>query len=292
MGKAVGAVASGGLSLLAPKLGIGLDDEQGAYATPEQKRQQDYQKFLDDYGSNVGGAEKKVQYGQFTGGLFNPETGLQSQVEKEGRDLASQGFQLAPEDREAYGQASGDVARMFGQQEQDLSKSLARRGLASAGSGAAGAGFSGLQGSKNEMLAKAQTNIANQRMQNTQQRLMQNRQLQQNLAQQGTDLRQGEYEGMRRSLAGSAGAEQGLNNENQQTMAAQQAAIKPGLFSTIGQGLQRGIGQLAQAGPGMAVGGVGGGMASSGMGSQSGLAADRAGGTTGLSRDYLSMRER
>lgn len=260
MGKAIGAVATGGLSLLAPKLGIGLNDEQGAYLTPEQKRQKEYQDFLSDYNTNKVGAEHAVQYGDFTSGLYDPETGLQQQVEKEGRDLAGKGFQLQQEDREAYGQASGDIARQFGQQEQDLSQSLARRGLASAGSGAAGAGFSGIQGNKNEMLAKAQMQIANQRMQNTQQRLQQNRQMQQSLASQGVGLRKGEFEEKRSALGGAAGIEQGLNEQNRQTMADQQAAVKPGLFSTIGQGLQAGIGTLATQAPGMlATGGFGGG---------------------------------
>ena len=85
--------------------------------------------------------------------------------------LRNQGFQLTPEDHTAYGQASGDIARLFGSQENDLALALQQRGLASAPSGAAVQGYSGLMGNKNEQLAKAQMGIAQARMDNTLKRL-------------------------------------------------------------------------------------------------------------------------
>lgn len=87
--------------------------------------------------------------------------------------LLGQGFKLTQDDREAYGQASGDIARMFGQQEQNLAQSLAARGLGQAPSGAAGKSFSGLLGNKYEQLAKVQTDIADKRMANNLQRIQQ-----------------------------------------------------------------------------------------------------------------------
>jgi hypothetical protein len=152
-------------------------------------------------GSRV--ATQEVQNNPLLKSLFG-EGGLQTRLDSEEQKLAGQGYQLTPEDHTAYGQASGDIARLFGQQEQDLSKSLARRGLASAGSGAAGAGFSGLAGNKNEMLAKAQTEIADRRMQNTMQRLQQTRQLMSSLGTQAGSQIEAQY---RRQLAGANRAE-------------------------------------------------------------------------------------
>lgn len=73
-------------------------------------------------------------------------------------------FQLQPDDYQAYGEASGDIARMFGSQEQSLAESLASRGLASAPSGTAQAQFSGLMGNKFEQLGKLQHQIAQDRI--------------------------------------------------------------------------------------------------------------------------------
>lgn len=224
------------------KLGIGLEDEQGEY-----NKTDDAQDFYKNYDREMGRAEKGVQEGALTKGLFG-EGGLQSQLGAEGKDLASRGFQLTQDDREAYGQVSGDVARMFGQQEQDATRALARRGLASASSGAAGATFSGLAGNKNEMLAKSQMQIAQNRMDNTQKRLTENRRMQGVLGETGAGLAQQRYSDKGQSLVTAAGL-------RGQDMAAQQAAVKPGLFSTIGQGLQAGIGNLATQAPGMLVSG-------------------------------------
>lgn len=273
--KSIGTAVLGGPaaligSKLAPKLGLGLDDEQGAYATPEQKQQKQYQDYMANYDKNMGEATKGVQEGAMTKGLFG-EGGLQSQLGTEGSDLASRGYSLTQGDREAYGQTAGDVSRMFGQQDQAATAQLARRGLGAGASGAAGAQFSGIQGNKNEMLAQAQTSIAQKRMADTNQRLQQNRVMQSQLAGQGVGMAKSNFADKGSALGAAAGVEGNINNQARQTLADQQAAVKPGLFSTIGQGLQRGVGQMAQAAPGMLVGGMGGGAASAGGGQMAGL---------------------
>jgi len=294
MGKAIKAlptVATGGLNLVGKKLGIGLEDEQGAYLTPEQKAQKEAQAYYADYDKNMGAATKGVQEGAFTKDVFG-QGGLQSQLASENADLSSRGYSLQQPDYEAYGQASGDIARQFGQQEQDVSQSLARRGLGGGSSGAAGAAFSGLAGNKNEMLAKAQTNIAQKRMADTTQRLNNTRSMMSSLANQGTNLANSSWAQKGSSLNAAAGKESDMNVQNSETLAAQQAAIKPGLFSTIGQGLQRGIGQVAQQAPGMALGAATGGasMAGSPLAQKNKYGVDGAGGTTSMSTDYLNMR--
>jgi hypothetical protein len=252
-----------GLNALAGKkgaeaLGIKMDDEQGDYLTPEQKAQRDAQAYYGNYDKAMGDATKGVQEGALTKGLFGAG-GLQEQLGNEQKDLSSRGYELTQGDREAYGQTAGDVSRMFGQQNQAATAQLARRGLGSGASGAAGATFSGLQGNKNEMLARAQTDIAQKRMADTNQRLQQTRAQMQSLTNQGTGLANQGWANKGESLDKAAGREIGLHNQNQQTLEAQQAAMKPGLFSTLGQGLQRGIGQMAQAAPGMALGAATGG---------------------------------
>ena len=98
------------------------------------------------------------------------------QLQGEERELAGRGFSLKPEDYEAYGQMSDELARTFGAQEKGAAASLAARGLSAGPSGQAGALFSGLQGNKNEQLAKAQRDVAQARMQSNQQRLDSQRQ--------------------------------------------------------------------------------------------------------------------
>lgn len=95
---------------------------------------------------------------------FFGEGGLQSRLMGEEKDLAGRGFSLQPEDYEAYGQASGDIARLFGQEEQGIAQSLADRGLAAAPSGVAGAEYSKAFGNRNERLASAQRKVADDRM--------------------------------------------------------------------------------------------------------------------------------
>lgn len=214
-------------------------------------------------------ATDTVQSNGILGQLFG-KGGTMDRTGEEEQRLASQGFQLTPEDREAYGQASGDIARLFGQQENDLTQQLQSRGLASAGSGAAGMSFSGLAGNKNEQLAKAQTNIANQRMNNTMQRLGQTRQFLGQLGQQGAQAidqqnsrQMNASQGIRNALSQAGNMTQNAN-DSRNNYAMQAAGFeqenKPKNFmdfatSGIGQGVQSGIG----GGVGKQVGGLFGG---------------------------------
>jgi hypothetical protein len=123
-------------------------------------------------------AQQQAMNDSLLAGLYG-KGGQMEGAEAEANRLQNQGYKLQPEDYEAYGQASGNVARMFGQQEQSLAQALASRGLAAGGSGAGTAQFTGLMGNKYEQLGQMQRQIADNRMQNTMQRLQQTREVHQ-----------------------------------------------------------------------------------------------------------------
>jgi hypothetical protein len=103
-------------------------------------------------------------------GMFG-QGGINDQRQAEESRLMHVGFSLQPEDHEAYGQASDNIARMFGSSENNLAQALASRGLSTGASGAAGVAYSGLQGNKFEQLAQSQRQIAQDRMKMNQERL-------------------------------------------------------------------------------------------------------------------------
>ncbi len=113
-------------------------------------------------------ATSNVQNNGILGGLYG-QGGTLDRTNALEQQEANQPWSLTNEDRSSYGQASGDIARQFGQSDQSLSQSLADRGLSN--SGVAGAAFSGSQGNKNEQLAGLQMKIANNRQQMNQQKL-------------------------------------------------------------------------------------------------------------------------
>lgn len=153
--------------------------------------------------ANIGNASygqgtTDVQNNGILGGLFGQGGALQRAGNEE-QQLASTGYNLTDADKTAYGEASGNIARQFGQNDQSLSQALSDRGLSS--SGVAGAAFSNSLGNKNEQLAGLQTQIAQNRMQMNNQRLAQTRQFMGQLGQQaqgaigqafGEHLQQGE----------------------------------------------------------------------------------------------------
>ncbi len=157
-------------------------------------------------------------YGQ-NGQLGNAEGRLSS--------LENQGYQLTPDDNTLYGQASGQIARNYGQQGNQMAQSLASRGLSN--SGAAGAQFSGLAGNQNEMLAQAQQNIMQQRFQNTLGQIGQQQNFIGQLGGQYGNALQQQYgrqlagaQNQTGQLAQAAGAQSGQNNsQNQYNMQAQ-----------------------------------------------------------------------
>lgn len=198
--------------------------------------------------------------------------GLQDRLGAEEQRLASQGFQLTPEDREAYGQAAGDITRKFGRAEQSLAQTLANRGLSGAPSGVAGAAFSGLGGNKLEMLAKQQRAIADERMRNTMERLQQTRSLMSQLgAQAGNELQsqfgrqlagRQQTMGERERAAGLAQQQRQLEQEQLNTAFQQREQTKgPSVgevFGGIGSGILGGVTGGLSTGIGAAVSGIGG----------------------------------
>lgn len=209
--------------------------------------------------------QDELQNGALTKGYFG-QGGMQDQLLKEQNDLSQKGFQLTPEDHEAYGQASGDIARMFGTQEQGAAQSLADRGLAAAPSGAAGAAFSGIQGNKSEQLARAQMDIADRRMQNTQQRLQTARTQAMQLGALGQNAMSNLYN---RNLAGrqqnnseamGASGQQMAQTQAQQnqlnTAFEQQQETKGPSFGDIMSSIGGGVLSAATGGIGTALGGA------------------------------------
>lgn len=218
-------------------------------------------------------AAQEIQNNPLTTNLFG-KGGLNDRLGTEEQDLASRGYSLQQPDHEAYGQVSGNISRQFGQQEQDLSKSLARRGLGGGSSGAAGAGFSGLAGNKNEMLAKAQTDIAQKRMADTAQRLQSTRAMMGQLGAQGASLQDDQYS---RQIAGAKNRQQNITNSAQLQSGANAQNNAAGLSSmedkrgskgkTLMEGLGQGMFSSSQqvgAAPGTMVSGAAGAMGQGG----------------------------
>lgn len=256
-----GALKGGALAPIKNPLdavGLNLEGEEGSSYNPNLSQTDAYNQYANAFGSEMDRADKGVQESGLTKDVYGAG-GLQSQLAKEQGDLSSRGFSLQQPDYEAFGQASGDISRQFGQQEQDVANSLARRGLGGASSGAAGAAFSGLAGNKNEMLAKAQTDIAQKRMADTQQRLLQTRQMMTNLASQGSGLAQDRYNSKGGSLATSAGLQNQGNALQRQAYQDKEANYKPGLMESLGQGLQAGVVNLASKAPSIGLGAATGG---------------------------------
>jgi hypothetical protein len=137
-------------------------------------------------------ATEQVQNNPILGQLFG-KGGALERTNAEEQQLASRGYSLQPEDYEAYGQMSDELARQFGAQEQNAAQAMANRGLGSSASGQAGTLFSGLQGNKFEQLAKAQRDVADKRMQMNMQRLTNTRNFMSQLGQQGAGAIQDQY---------------------------------------------------------------------------------------------------
>lgn len=155
-------------------------------------------------------------------------SGLQGQMENEAGQLAKSGYSLQPEDYDAMGQASDNIARQSGSTENSIGAALAARGLSAGPSGAAGVAYSGATGNKLEALAANQQQIAQNRMQINQQRLQSVRSQLMQLNQQGNANIASQYqrqlqgaENNYNTAAGAAGLsmqdqnlQQNINNSN------------------------------------------------------------------------------
>lgn len=157
-----------------------MRDSKGNLASPAE--QNAYTRQLQQIGFNGANQTyadqdptKQVGENSILGQLYggNGQDNLLSRTLGDEKNLNSTGWQLNDQDRTAYGQASGDIARMFGQNEQSLSQALSDRGLSN--SGVAGQAFSNSLGNKNEQLGQLQAQIAQHRMEMNQQRLAQTR---------------------------------------------------------------------------------------------------------------------
>lgn len=214
-------------------------------------------------GANTGSKYAAEQLGNNStqAGLYGPQ-GQLGQAEGKLTDLQNQGFELKPEDQTLYGQESGNIARQFGQQGNDMANNLASRGLSS--SGAAGAGFSGLQGNQNEMLAQAQQQIAQQRFQNTNQQIGQYQNFVNSLGGQYNNALNQQYG---RQAQGAQQQEQGLGtaaqltqgsdnaqNQNAESNFATNQASKPKNFVDMGTGAFAGMTGAAGSGFGKSAG--------------------------------------
>lgn len=186
---AIGA-ALGGLGGLLSKKGGG-SDAGNIYANADMQKQalSNIQQAMNNQPTSAG-ATGAVQSSPIFSQLFG-DKGTLSRTTQEEQDLANRGFSLKPEDYEAYGQASGNVARMFGQQEKGLAQALADRGMSN--SGASAIQFSGLQGNKMEQLAGLQRQIADDRMKMNLDRLNSTRGFLTNMGNQAQQAVQGEY---------------------------------------------------------------------------------------------------
>lgn len=209
-------------------------------------------------------------------GLFG-DNGMQGQAEQgyttAGNNLGQdrnammgrdESYGLKDSDLAAYGQASGNIARQFGNQEQGLSQMLASRGLDQGPNGVAASKFSGLYGNKAEQLAGLQQNIAQQRI-NTAKDLAQtrtNQDLQEQaqsgaLASQLGQLGQSSINNQfNRQLAGAenqtnqqlANANTNMSNQamnqnaNNEAFAQQQATKTPDFGTALGGAVAGGLG--------------------------------------------------
>lgn len=214
-------------------------------------------------------AADQVRENPLTAGMFG-QGGIQDQRQASESDLMGRGYTLQPEDFEAYGQASDNIARMFGKSENSLGQALARHGLSTGASGGAVAGYSGLQGNKLEQLAGQQRQIAQARMQTNLQRLTamqqavnQGQGLAQNAQKQQFDANQQGVKDYNDMLTGSANAGQREQDQANADFQQHEATKGPGIGDVLGSvggsilgAATGGVGSALGAGLGNAVGGA------------------------------------
>lgn len=244
---------------------LSMDAEQGKQAQSELGR------FLNYHGNqNVFGtggtdyATNQVMNNPLLGQMFG-HGGTMDRTNQEEKDLATRGFSLKPEDFEAYGQASDQMAREFGANEGNLANALSSRGLSFSGNPSAQS-FSNLQGNKQEQLGQVSRQMANDRMNMNLQRLGQTRQFLSSMTGQGEQAindqyghnYSGEMQNYNEALAKNNAAYQRLSGmagqENENLAQRQQTQASPGWAAAlggIGQGASMGaISSLNQKAPG------------------------------------------
>lgn len=213
-------------------------------------------------------ATDQVQNNAILGQLFGKE-GTMSRTAKEEQDLASRGFSLKPEDNEAYGQASSNIARQFGRQDASLAQALAARGIS--GGGAQLTGFASSAGNKMERLAQAQRQIADDRMKMNLDRLGQTRNFLSQLGQQGAGAIQDQFgrnmsgrqqtqSELAQSLQGRQQQQQMLQQQANENLSQQMATKTGGLLGAAQRGLMSGVEGMSGGYGDAVVGGAAGSM--------------------------------
>lgn len=195
----------------------------------------------------TGVAAQQVQGNPMLSGLFGKGGIMDSRIADE-KDLSSRGYSLQPEDHEAFGQASNEIARQFGQEENSLAQALASRGLASGASGAAGVAYSGLHGNKLERLAASQRQIASDRMESNRKRLADVRGSVDKVGNQAAGALNDQFsrnmgavqqhqQALKDAMEASSQEQNNINNQFGQ----QQATATSGLGGAIGDGIKSGV---------------------------------------------------
>lgn len=212
---------------------VSLANAIGSYADPGQQQQAQNMLALGPQ-SSLRYATDQIQSNPLMAQTFGPQ-GTLSRTTQEEQDLSQRGYSLKPEDYEAYGQASGNIARMFGGAQQGLAQSLSDRGMGTSGIG--NQAFMSNQGSQLEQLGQLQSHIAQQRMNMNMQRLGQTRQFLGQLTGQAQGAVQNQFG---REMSGVQNQQDQLNNggvarQQQQSNQAnqrfnQQQATKPVTF--------------------------------------------------------------
>lgn len=210
--------------------------------------------------SGTKAATDQVMSNPLMSGYFG-KGGIQDQRQAEEQNLASRGYSLQPEDYEAYGQASDNIARMFGTQENSLAQALASHGFGAGPSGAAAVSFSGLMGNKAEQLAQSQRQIANDRMKMNAERLnavrgavdSANKMSQSAVSDQYGRNLQG-AEAYRNNLKDAFTVGEAVNSGNKANFEQEQATRGPGIGDVLGGAATIGLG-AATGGLGSAIGG-------------------------------------
>jgi len=225
-------------------------------------------------------ASQQVVEDPLLAGMYGDNSSMSRAVDEE-KNLMSRGYSLQPEDYEAYGQGSDNIARMFGAQEQSLAQALSDRGLASAPSGVAAQQFSGLYGNKAEQLGQLQRQIAGDRMQKNVERLAQTRNYLTNIAgvgQSAQSARFGQNQQANANMQDLYGKDiakySAENAAAQASQASKEQNRKLGLGDALASGIYKGVESgtssfIASGGgsnPAGALGSGGGGGASVGQG--------------------------
>lgn len=198
LGGGAGALLGGVLGGAKKKAG---PDAGNVFSTDQEtkdKMSRNLKNFLDYKGSAAAIdpiqssriASQEVMNNPLLAGMYG-ESGALGRALGEEQDLSSRGYSLQPEDYEAYGQGSGQIARNFGQAETGLAEALSARGLSN--SGVANQAFMTSQGNKLEQLAGLQRKISDDRMKMNLQRLQQTRQFVQGMGGMAQEAQQQQF---------------------------------------------------------------------------------------------------